>query len=132
MPRQGPLKEWMEHSKLKLASIQEGGLKNLYIFTETHDIFLKIYENTKTEDMTQFDTGHFHNFHFQGVLRPYLQRSTAYNTRIKAAGGSISVNWVMNFSDIAKYIWLNFVLKTVWNIVALSLKDFLYCHVVCL
>ena len=36
--------------------------------------FSKIYENMKTEDS---DTGHFHNFYFQGVLRPYLQRSTA-------------------------------------------------------
>ena len=79
MPRQGPLNKWMEHSKLELANISavKGGLKNLYIFTEIHDIFLKIYENTKTEDMTHFDTGHFHNFHFQRVLCPYLQRSTA-------------------------------------------------------
>ena len=39
MPRQGPLNKWMAHLKLELANI--GGLKNLYILTETHDIFLK-------------------------------------------------------------------------------------------
>ena len=58
MPRQGPLKEWMEHSKLKLASMQEGGLKNLYIFTETQEFFFKIYDNMKAKNRTHFDIGH--------------------------------------------------------------------------
>ena len=66
MPRQGPLNKWMEHSKLELAKyVLEGGIKNMYISTETHDIFFKVYKNTKTEDNAHFDGGHFINFIFK-------------------------------------------------------------------